>query len=167
MLVCLLCVASGRSLAQSNEEVLTALLLALSPTSQKFHGKLGVRRASSKPRVLLARSSDSSMEDSDTAGGGASAFSEEESKALYDASVCTEKACTDDYATNNPKTELLDSFTRPQIFFSLLRNPNRDPPEEVWDRIREKWPVLKERSSAELLEALRPIKAKYVDIRML
>jgi len=94
-------------------------------------------------------------------------FTEEETEALYKASISKEDACTREYAQKFPSSKLLNAFTQPQIFFSLLRAPDEDPPEEVWDVIREKWPVLKERSNAELLKALAPIKAKYVDLRFL
>jgi len=94
-------------------------------------------------------------------------FTQEETDALYQASISKEKACDPDTATKNPSSKLLNAFTQPQIFYTLLRRPSDDPPEEVWDVIREKWPVLNERSNAELLEALAPIKAKYVDLRFL
>jgi hypothetical protein len=94
-------------------------------------------------------------------------FTKEETDALYQASVSKEKAVDQDFADKFPSSPLLDAFTRPQIFYSLLRKPNEDPPVEAWDVIREKWPVLKDRSNAELLEALKPIKAEYVDLRFL
>ena len=38
---------------------------------------------------------------------------------------------------------------------------------QVWDPLREKWPILAGKTDEELLEALKPIKAEYVDARFL
>mmetsp|Transcript_68101 Transcript_68101/g.108048 ORF Transcript_68101/g.108048 Transcript_68101/m.108048 type:complete len:164 (-) Transcript_68101:106-597(-) len=157
LLACLLCVCFGRSLQKSDEEMqaLETLLLALHPKAQSSYAKVGIRQA---------RSSDILMED---AAGAPTLFSQEEKDALYAASTSKEKACSEDFAKNTLKSPLLNLFGRPQNLYALLRNPNADPPDEIWDVIREKWPILKERSNAELLKALGPIKAKYVDIRSL
>ena len=92
-------------------------------------------------------------------------FSDEETAALQAASVSQETAWKGDGNTCPPA--LANAFSRPTIFFSLLRNPNNDPPAGVWDCIRKQWPVLAGRSNQELLVALKPIKAVTVDIRSL
>jgi len=164
------------------------------PATNSPNGKLARSHPSLQlePAAVLARSSDISMDAEPTEAekpaevekptetekpaeaekpsgppGKGTPFTKEETDALYQASVSKEKACSPEYATEKPRSKLLNAFTQPQIFYSLLRQPSEDPPEEVWDVIREKWPVLKERSNAELLEALAPIKAKYVDLRFL
>ncbi|EOD17220.1 hypothetical protein EMIHUDRAFT_244280 [Emiliania huxleyi CCMP1516] len=60
---------------------------------------------------------------------------------------------------------LLDVFGRPTTFASLLRNPQADPDGDVWDAVRNDYPVLKEKGDDELAAALQPIKAVYVDLR--
>tara|TARA_B110001452_G_scaffold78484_1_gene64011 strand:- start:852 stop:1313 length:462 start_codon:yes stop_codon:yes gene_type:complete len=92
-------------------------------------------------------------------------FSAEETAALQAASVSQEAAWKGKGEICPP--ELANMFSRPAIYFSLLRNPNKDPPEEIWDCIRAEWPVVAARSNKELLEALKPIKAVTVDIRSL
>jgi hypothetical protein len=102
--------------------------------------------------------------------GKGTPFTQEEIDALYQASISKDTAVTPAEADKYPTkyAPLLKQFNQqPQIYFSLLRNPSQDPPEQVWDPIREKWSILKERSNAELVEALKPIKAKFVDVRYL
>ena len=60
---------------------------------------------------------------------------------------------------------LLDVFGRPTTFASLLRNPQADPDGDVWDAVRNDYPVLKDKGDDELAAALQPIKAVYVDLR--
>jgi hypothetical protein len=118
-------------------------------------------------RSMLSRSNRVLMDDEASGNADKGAMTKEETDALYKASVCKEKVCSDKFADEHPTSSLLNAFTRPQQFFSLLRNPREDPPEEIWDVIREKWPVLKGKTNAELLEALKPIKAEFVDLRFL
>lgn len=62
--------------------------------------------------------------------------------------------------------ELISKFSRkPLDFFGVLRNPTEDPLPEVWIGVRDKWPVLSEKSDEDLLAALQPIKDVYVDKR--
>ena len=56
---------------------------------------------------------------------------------------------------------------KPMEFYAALRNPEQDPDSRVWDGVRDKWPVLKERSDEELLASLQPIKDVKVDRRSL
>ena len=50
----------------------------------------------------------------------------------------------------------------------MLRSERALPvPDELWPAIRDRWPVLAERSDEELIKAMEPIKAVYVDSRRL
>ena len=54
----------------------------------------------------------------------------------------------------------------PLTYFVLFRNSrNMEPPVEVWDYVRKKWPVLSEKSNEELETAMAPIRAVYIDPR--
>ena len=91
-------------------------------------------------------------------------FSEEETAALYEASISTKKSWT----SEEPCPQALQNlFLGPEKFFPLLRSQKNDPAPEVWDAVRREWPLLAGKSDAELLEALGPIKAQYVDFRSL
>ena len=63
----------------------------------------------------------------------------------------------------------MDAFGGPKRFANMLRDPYVDAPDPgVWTAVREAWPVLKDRSDAELTEALAPLKADpEVDLRQL
>jgi hypothetical protein len=63
---------------------------------------------------------------------------------------------------------LKSKFTqKPLDFFGVLRNPQEDPPPEVWIGVREQWKVLADASDDDLLAALQPIKDVKVDKRSL
>ena len=52
-------------------------------------------------------------------------------------------------------------------FFAVLRNVLEDPDPAVWIGVREKWPVLADKSDEDLIAALQPIKDVKVDRRSL
>ena len=56
-------------------------------------------------------------------------------------------------------------FGRDRTFFFALRNKNEDPSELDLQFLKEYWPVLADKSDAEIIEALAPIKAIEVDYR--
>jgi hypothetical protein len=90
-------------------------------------------------------------------------FNAEETAALTDASKTVAPAW------QGPKAETPVSLKNPfggqLTFFNELRHPTKDPTAETWEAVRTKWPVLAARSDEELLIALEPIKAVYVDMR--
>ena len=67
---------------------------------------------------------------------GAAAFSAEELAALFAASTSKDPAWKGGAKGEMCPPALANAFTRPAILFSLLRNPTKDPPEEVWECIR-------------------------------
>ena len=80
---------------------------------------------------------------------------------VYDASVSKDKAWNkkDGGPGEYCPVTLANALSQPMNFYTILRRPSEDPPSEVWDVIRLKWPVLADCSNEELLEALKPIKA--------
>ena len=133
--------------------LLLAVALALCGSAQAFHAG----------RIMIVGSRASLIRAAEDAAPAPAGLSDGETAALREASLSMEK-CRE--GEGCPK-ECTNMFGGPQIFFSLLRNANRDPPPGAWDTVRKKWPVLASRSDAELLEALGPIKAEYVDMRSL
>ena len=94
------------------------------------------------------------------------AFSAAEVEALTDASKSLEPSYTGDI--EEIPAGLKSLFTQgPLDFFAVLRNFNEDPDPAVWPAIREKWPVLADKSDDDLLAALQPIKDVKVDRRSL
>ena len=62
--------------------------------------------------------------------------------------------------------ELKSMFNqKPLGLINVLRNPTEDPDARVWLKVREKWPVLSERSDDDLLAMLQPIKDVKIDFR--
>lgn len=68
-----------------------------------------------------------------------------------------------------PKSLFNDGYPPlPMTYFVMLRSERALPvPDELWPAIRDRWPVLAERSDEELIKAMEPIKAVYVDSRRL
>jgi hypothetical protein len=91
-------------------------------------------------------------------------FNEEELAALTAASKCLEM-CYQGPKAECPKPLLNGVSQRPLTFFNQLRMLDADPVPEAWEAVRSKWPVLSGRSDEELLNALEPIKAVFVDMR--
>jgi len=90
-------------------------------------------------------------------------FSAEETAALTDASKTVAPAWQG--AKAETPVSLKNPFGGQLTFFNELRHPTKDPAAETWEAVRTKWPVLAARSDEELLIALEPIKAVYVDMR--
>ena len=92
-------------------------------------------------------------------------LSSEEIAALTEASKSLD-ACWQGDMAELPKA-LKSPFGNPEDFFGMLRSPKTDPAPEVWDCVRQKWPVLATRSDDDLVAVLQPIKDVYVDRRSL
>jgi hypothetical protein len=160
LIYALACFASTADANRPRTQSLLDLFLAEQDlrTGLNVHG---LRRLSARQGQ---RSNRKGIRMNDAVGQG-SAFTEKELAALKEASISKKKPF---FAGEEGKpASLKNLLDQPDIYFSLLRNPNRDPPEEVWDYIRKDWPELEGRTNAELNEALKPIKAVKVDIRSL
>ena len=83
-----------------------------------------------------------------------SGFTAEQTAALEEASISLRRV-------GEQKTD----FGRDRTFFFALRNKNEDPSELDLQFLKEYWPVLADKSDAEIIEALAPIKAIEVDYR--
>ena len=81
-------------------------------------------------------------------------FTSEQTAALEEASISLRRV-------GEQKTD----FGRDRTFFFALRNKNEDPSELDLQFLKEYWPVLADKSDAEIIEALAPIKAIEVDYR--
>jgi hypothetical protein len=81
-------------------------------------------------------------------------FTAEQTAALEEASISLRRV-------GEQKTD----FGRDRTFFFALRNKNEDPSELDLQFLKEYWPVLADKSDAEIIEALAPIKAIEVDYR--
>ena len=81
-------------------------------------------------------------------------FTTEQTAALEEASISLRRV-------GEQKTD----FGRDRTFFFALRNKNEDPSELDLQFLKEYWPVLADKSDAEIIEALAPIKAVEVDYR--
>lgn len=93
-------------------------------------------------------------------------MSAEETTALTEASTSFEP-CWTGKPEDCPR-ELINIYSqKPNDLFGEMRKPKEDPNPQAWLAVREKWPVLKERSDDELLAALQPIKDVPVDKRSL
>ena len=70
---------------------------------------------------------------------------------------------------NAPKSLLTDTFMElPRSYYDIFRNRRGVPaPAEVWPFVRKQWPVLADKTDEELIEAMVPITAVFVDIRSL
>ena len=81
-------------------------------------------------------------------------FTSEQTAALEEASISLRRV-------GEQKTD----FGRDRTFVFALRNKNEDPSELDLQFLKEYWPVLADKSDAEIIEALAPIKAIEVDYR--
>ena len=93
-------------------------------------------------------------------------FSATEIEALTEASKSLDSCWTG--AEEDLPDGLKSKFTQKALdFFAVLRSPTDDPDPAVWPGVREKWPVLADKSDDDLLCALQPIKDVKVDRRSL
>ena len=86
----------------------------------------------------------------------------EQFEALKEASMCAED-CWDSSKGPVPD-DLRTVWGNAQMFFSLLRNPNREVPEPmVWEVVRERWPNLAGVPDDELQKNLTECRKEYCD----
>ena len=99
-------------------------------------------------------------------------FSDEEFLALKLCSLSEDAPCRAgkyQVIENAPKSLLTDTFMElPRSYYDIFRNRRGVPaPAEVWPFVRKQWPVLADKTDEELIEAMVPITAVFVDIRSL
>lgn len=97
-------------------------------------------------------------------------FSDEELLALKLCSVSEEAPCRAaryQVIENPPKSLLTSTFMElPRTYYDIFRNRRGEPaPAEVWPFVRKQWPVLADKTDEELILAMGPITAVFVDIR--
>ena len=98
-------------------------------------------------------------------------FSDAELAALKEASISLVSPCAGPepftQIDNPPKALLSDTFMEiPRTYFEIFRNTRGVPvPPEVWPFVKEKWPVLAEKTDEELMLALGPMQAVTIDLR--
>jgi len=100
-------------------------------------------------------------------------FSPAELSALKEASICSESPAQGEdkfsVAKDAPPILLQSGVAGdwpPRNYYDIFRNERGQAiPVEVWSYVRARWPVLADKSDEELFEAIKPIKAVFVDFR--